>query len=197
MVKTVKTLLTGSSDPQLALLNYRATPLPWCAISPAELLFGRKIATDLPQPDGQLSPDWPYLADFRQADSAYKSKQQADFNRRHRTRPLPELTPRTSLWVRTGRQLEPGKVITKANVPRSYIVETAAGRKRRNRHHLAPRLQNCRNINKEHFRFDTSVSQPVSPESLPVTEPHNETPRSPVKTRSLTGTAIRLPRRYT
>ena len=89
-VKTVKALLTRSSDPQLALLNYHATPLPWCSISPAELLFGCKIATDLPQPDGQLSPDWPYLANFRQADSAHKSKQQADFNRRHRTRPLPE-----------------------------------------------------------------------------------------------------------
>ena len=196
-VKTVKALLTRSLDPQLALLNYRATPLPWCSISPAELLFGRKIATDLPQPDGQLSPDWPYLANFRQADSAHKSKQQADFNRRHRTRPLPELTPGTSVWIRTGRQLEPGKVITKANAPRSYIVETAVGRKRRNRHHLAPRLQNCQNTNNENFKFDTSVSKTVSPESLPIAEPHIETSRSPIRTRSLTGTAIRLPRRYT
>ena len=47
-VKTVKALLTDTSNPHLALLSYRATPLPWCNISPAELLFGRKIATDLP-----------------------------------------------------------------------------------------------------------------------------------------------------
>jgi len=80
-------------------------------------------------------------------------------------------------------------VITKANAPRSYIVETATGRKRRNRHHLAPRLQSGRNNNNEHFRFDTSVSPTVSPESLPVAEPHIETPRSPIRTRSMTGTA--------
>ena len=90
-VKTVKALLTDNSDPHLALLSYRATPLPWCSISPAELLFGRKIVTSLPQTDDQLSPDWPYLAAFQQADSAHKSKQQVQFNRRHRTRPLPEL----------------------------------------------------------------------------------------------------------
>ena len=79
-VNSVKGLLTGNSDPQLALLNYQATPLPWCSISPAELLFGYKIATDLPQTDVQLSPDWPYLTAFRQADSAHKSKQQAQCN---------------------------------------------------------------------------------------------------------------------
>ena len=193
-VKTVKALLTGNSNPQLPLLNYRATPLPWCSISPAELLFGCKIATNLPQTDGQLSPDWLYLTNLRQADSAHKSKQQVDFNRRHRTRPLPELTPSTSVWVRTGKQLEPGRVITKANAPRSYIVETATGRKHRNRHHLAPRLQSTNN---EHFRFDTSVSRTISPESLPVAQPYIETTRSPIKTRSVTGTAIRLPHQYT
>ena len=60
-VKIVKALLTGASDPYLALLCYRAPPLPWCSISPAELLFGCKIATNIPQPDTHLSPDWPYL----------------------------------------------------------------------------------------------------------------------------------------
>ena len=141
-VKTVKALLTGASDPYLALLCYRATPLPWCSISPVELLFGHKIATNIPQPDTHLLPDWPYLKAFQQADSAYKSKQQTQFNRRHCTRPLSELPPHTLVWVRTGKQQEPGQIITKTTAPRSYIMETATGRKRRNRHHLAPRLEN-------------------------------------------------------
>ena len=34
-VRTVKSLLTNSSDPYLASLNYRATPLPLCGLSPA------------------------------------------------------------------------------------------------------------------------------------------------------------------
>lgn len=80
-VKTIKILFIGTSDPHLALLSYRATPLLWCSISPAELLFDHKILTNLPQPDAHLSLDWPYLKAFQQVDSAHKSKQQTQFNR--------------------------------------------------------------------------------------------------------------------
>ena len=38
-VKTVKSLLLDAEDPFLALLNYHATPFPWCGLCPAELLF--------------------------------------------------------------------------------------------------------------------------------------------------------------
>ena len=60
-VRTVKGLLKGSADPHLALLSYRATALAWCSLSPAELLFGHKIATDLPQLSSQLTPRGPHL----------------------------------------------------------------------------------------------------------------------------------------
>ena len=56
MVKTVKKLLEHSADPYKALLSYRATPLPWCGLSPAELLMGRKIKTDVPQVKDRCSP---------------------------------------------------------------------------------------------------------------------------------------------
>ena len=39
-VGTVKRLLQNSHDPHIALLSFRATPLPWCSLSLAELLFG-------------------------------------------------------------------------------------------------------------------------------------------------------------
>ena len=48
-VQTVKHLLNNSTDQHSALLSYRATPLPWCGRSPAELLMGRCIRTDIPQ----------------------------------------------------------------------------------------------------------------------------------------------------
>ena len=47
-VKTVKQMLKQTQDPYLALLNYRATPLPWCKCSPAELLMGRRLRTRVP-----------------------------------------------------------------------------------------------------------------------------------------------------
>ena len=40
MVKTIKSLLQETLDTYLALLSYRATPLPWCQLSPAELVNG-------------------------------------------------------------------------------------------------------------------------------------------------------------
>ena len=60
-VKTVKNLLSSSPDPFLALLSYRATPLPWCGLSPAELLMGRVIRTDVPQNTSKFHPEWSYL----------------------------------------------------------------------------------------------------------------------------------------
>ncbi len=48
-VKTVKGLLEQTTDPYLSLLTYRATPFPWCRLSPTELLMGRRLKTDVPQ----------------------------------------------------------------------------------------------------------------------------------------------------
>ena len=71
-VKTVKTLLEDSSDPYRALLSYRATPIPWCVLSPVELLMGRTIRTDVPQFKDKLIPKWSHIKNFRTADKRYK-----------------------------------------------------------------------------------------------------------------------------
>jgi len=65
MVRTVKRLLKRSSDPYLALLSYRATPLPWCNLSPSELLMGRQLRTSLPQTTKHMIPRWHYLSEFK------------------------------------------------------------------------------------------------------------------------------------
>ncbi len=90
-VKTVKGLLKNADDPYTALLSYRATPLPWCGISPAELLMGRKIRSSLPQSSVSLTPRWSYLPEFRQRDADQKRRQKRDFDNRHRVRDLPAL----------------------------------------------------------------------------------------------------------
>ena len=85
-VKTVKKLLTDSGDHNLSLLAYRTTPIPWCGYSPAELLMGRTIRSDLPQPQEKFPPKWPYLADFRAQNQMFKRKQKRDFDRRHKVK---------------------------------------------------------------------------------------------------------------
>ena len=72
MVKTVKSLLRDTSDPYLALLSYRATPLPWCNYSPSELLMGRRVKTYIPQTADYLIPRWHFLPDFQQKDKNIK-----------------------------------------------------------------------------------------------------------------------------
>ena len=60
-IKTVKKLLKVSRDPYMVLLNYWTTPLPWCNLTPAELLMGRMIRGYLPQVTEKLNPNWSYL----------------------------------------------------------------------------------------------------------------------------------------
>ena len=55
-VQTLKKLLKESSDPYLALLTYRCTPFPWCKLSPAELLMGRRLRSNISLLQDQLTP---------------------------------------------------------------------------------------------------------------------------------------------
>ena len=73
-VGTMKRLLQHVHDLYMAILSFHAIPLPWCMLSPAELLFGWKINTDLPQTDHYLISQWTYLDRFRKADKVYKDK---------------------------------------------------------------------------------------------------------------------------
>ena len=65
-VRTVKQLLEHSADPYMALLSYRATPLLFCELSPAELLMGCHIRTDIPQATDLFVPEWSYLDQLNQ-----------------------------------------------------------------------------------------------------------------------------------
>ena len=133
MVQTLKSLIGKSSDPYLALLAYRSTPLPWCGLSPAQLLMGRPLRTDVPQLPANLTPEWSYLPEFWEKDRMEKLKQKANYDRRHRVRDLSE---DESVWVHTRNRTGPGRVITSADAPRSYVVETESGDIRRNRAHI-------------------------------------------------------------
>ncbi|UYV65930.1 K02A2.6-like [Cordylochernes scorpioides] len=109
-VKIVKNLMKKNKDPVLALMEYRATPLA-NGLSPAELLFGRKIRT-------------------MGEEERRKMAQKTAFDRRHAATKKAELIAGEKVWVKDLRAW--GSVIEKASAPRSYIVETPVGTYRRN-----------------------------------------------------------------
>ena len=98
-VKTVKALFSKSNDHCLALLTYRATPFPWCGLSPSELLMGRKLGTELPQVKSQLVPNWSYLETFKHQNTQFKAEQKAQHNWHRRT--LPTLEDKVQVWIKT------------------------------------------------------------------------------------------------
>jgi len=118
-VKTMKDLLKHTNYQYMALLSYRSTPLPWCNYSPAELLMGRKVKTDIPQTASQLTPQWHFLPDFKQKDKDFKTKQKKNYDRKHRARSVDTLPDNTPVWVRTGNNQTPGRVMSNASTPRS------------------------------------------------------------------------------
>ena len=135
-VQTVKHILRKLNDPYLPLLSYRATPLPWCNLSPSELLMGRRLRTTLSQTTHHLIPKWPYLPEFKRADKQHKDRIKEDFDRRHRVHFLPEIPDDQDVWLSSEGAPVPGTVMSPARISRSYIVYTAAGEICRNRSHL-------------------------------------------------------------
>ena len=177
-VKTVKALLSKSSDHCLALLTYRATPFPWCGLSPVELLMGRRVRTELVQLGSQLIPTWSYLEAFQQKNTQFKAEQEAQYNRRHRTRTLPTLKNNVQVWMKTDDRQHLAKLKSKADTPRSYIINSPTGQVRRNRQHIT--------IVPSTFNHRTKTMS---------TPGHNSLRSTYVSTRSKTGTVIRPPDR--
>ena len=124
----MKQILKHCADPYLALLNYRATPLPWSNLSPAELSMGHCVRTLVPQTDEILIPHWPYIKQFRCQNQQQKNFQKKYFNLSHRVIDLPDISEYTEVWI--------AKVVSPADKPHSYVVETPTGKIERNRRHL-------------------------------------------------------------
>ena len=115
------------------------------------------------------------MEEFREKNESFKKKQERDYNRRHRVREVPSLPDDAAVWVTSGNRPISGRVITAANTPRSYLVETPTGCIRRNQQHLN-----------------------IVPDSITDVTPPNHAlaTRYRIVTRSQTGTEIVPPKRY-
>ena len=97
-VQTVKSILNKATDPYLGLLSYRATPLA-NGYSPAELLMGRKLCSTIPMLPEMYNPNLPPHSEISQKKQLYRSKQQQNFNKRHRARQLNPLQTGDQVWI--------------------------------------------------------------------------------------------------
>ena len=70
--------------------------------------MGRQIRSNIPQTSDTLTPQWPYLTDFRTANKKLKEKQKANFDSRHGVRPLAEIPDDTQVWVTTDNRSSAG-----------------------------------------------------------------------------------------
>ena len=126
-------------DPFLALMAYRATPIPATGKTPSELIMGRQIRTTVPTMAKVLEPKLPNHAMVKKADAKAKRGYKESFDRRNGTRELLPLQPGD--WVRTKLDNEKqwtteAKVVIKDQSPRSYLIDTGGRMLRRNRRFL-------------------------------------------------------------
>ena len=136
-VKTAKTFLTkckdSGGDLNLALLNYRTTPLEM-GLSPADIMFGRKLRTRLPQ--AEITKRIPDIEAFRIKDQKSKEKTVEQFNSRHRAQRKKELEPNDEVYL--FKEHIEGRILQKTEAPRSYDIQTPDGVVRRTRDHINP-----------------------------------------------------------
>ena len=162
MVQTVKSILNKVTDPYLGLLSYQATPLA-NGYSPAELLMRRKLCSTIPMLPEMYKPSLPPHSEILQKEQLYRSKQQKNFNKRHRARQLKALQTGNQVWI---PEFQQQATILREVAPRSYLVQTPRGRMRRNRQHLTL-LNTTGNIPSNESRPVTHSVIPTSLEDIP------------------------------
>ena len=114
------------TDPNIALLRYRNTPITRMQYSPAQMLFGRRLRDTLPVKPSLLKPSTPtnsrkQLRRRQNYQAKYYNRgarQRKDFKEGESVRVKVE--PKAKEWV-------PAVVSEKYSTPRSYIVTTDRG----------------------------------------------------------------------
>ncbi|XP_029640437.1 uncharacterized protein K02A2.6-like [Octopus sinensis] len=181
-VQTVKRTVVKcreiKEDSHLALLSLRVIPLRADMKSPAELLNGRKYKTT---PPTKIQP--PIDQEETRAKLAATQEQSQKYYNKH-AQYLPEILggqhvhtqdPITKTWI-------PAQVVSRAENPRSYIIETESGRQlRRNRAHIRPTPKLSRTTCTTPAALVTTSTE-SSPQRAPTThQQSNNTPQTPVR----------------
>ncbi|ESO90204.1 hypothetical protein LOTGIDRAFT_164519 [Lottia gigantea] len=139
----------------------KSTPLH-SGFSPAELLFGRKLRTQVPVSPRELIPNWSHLSLVREREEIYRAKTKCNFDKRHKVNRLKDLEPEQNVFIRDSKSH--GTIVKKHRSPRSYIVNTSKGCLRRNRSNLVP-CESPRNQDLTYNDIEDFEQQEVTNES--------------------------------
>jgi hypothetical protein len=178
-VQTVKSIFVkakeGNSDPNLAILALRNTPIDGIGLSPVQMLMGRRTRTRLPSNKALLVPKFD-TAKIKPALQERQQKQKLYYDRN--AKPLEPLKQGDNVKMRDeDKKVWLPATVTRVNEePRSYtITSESGGEYRRNRRDLQKCQRDSRN--------DDETPQTSATENIPVT-------------RSSLGKTIAPPSRY-
>ena len=195
-VQICKNLLKKSkksnSDPYLAILEYRNTPIEGINLSPTQMLMGRRARTQLPVHEKLLNPQY----DGVKVQNALKEKQHTQKYYYDRgAKPLQQLNPDDQIRVRNENKWEPATVESKAKTPRSYVIRTERGQKlRRNRRHLMKTTENCSDEPEIFYDCQQEVSN--NNNSSSDEQSSNTVPQDDSKKYTSSGREVKLPKRF-
>ena len=147
-VKAVKAALLKAkmsrTDPNIALLCLRATPIDSHLPSPADVLFRRPLQDNLPKKFQRN------IVDESITDRLQQRQETQKLYHDNCSKKLPSLTPGQKVVIQSAKtaKWEPATVVGKAEgVPRSYNVSTPTGSElRRNRSHIRPIPQESKGV---------------------------------------------------
>jgi transposase InsO family protein len=129
-VQTAKKLLSKNTDPYLALLAYRSSPLH-NGYAPSEILMSRKLRTTLPNLATTLRPKVVDQEGLCERENKYREGYKKDFDKRHTTRDSSPLAEGSQVLIRDRNRT--ATVVASGAGPRSYIVAADGRQLRRNR----------------------------------------------------------------
>ena len=98
--------------------------------------MGRKLRSTVPVIHTELKPKLPNEDELREKEERSREKQKSNYDLRHNAKPQVPLLPDMEVHVKDMNT--PGFVVSKAQSPRSYFVETPSNIIRRNRSQLLP-----------------------------------------------------------
>ena len=182
MVGVVKNILkkakASKTNLHKALLAYRSCPLNHDDKSPAELMFQRKIQSNLPvrvtSQDNQSHYERIQIQKDKTAVNYNKSCGQE----------LSKLLPGMKILVQDGKAWYPATVKSQADEPRSYILITPNGKEiRRNRKFLKElSVKASSKFDFDHNTSEKNTSQiacePPTSETMPMQQMEQKTPKS-------------------